>query len=219
MGKETSKYTDKTIITTPFGINVETFKPQPKEENDEIVIGTIKALEKWYGIDYLMKAFAIVKHKYPEKNLKLLIVGGGSLLDEYKNLAKELIIDSVTEFTGFIPFSQITEYHQKLDIYVAVSIFNDESFGVAILEASACAKPVIVSRMGGLPEVVVNNKTGFVVPEKDEYSTAEAIEKLVLDKELRVAIGENGRNHVLDKYNFDDNVNDMINIYKKILKL
>ena len=70
--------------------------------------------------------------------------------------------------------------------YICFFLFDDESFGVAILEASACAKPVIVSRVGGLPEVVEDNVTGFIVPSKNEKTAADAIENLILNEDFRI---------------------------------
>jgi glycosyltransferase involved in cell wall biosynthesis len=157
--------------------------------------------------------------KYPQLPLKLLIVGGGSLDKKLKQLVKDLDLDAFTIFTGKIPFNDIPKYHNMLSISVSVSIVDSESFGVAIIEASSCAKPVVVANVGGLPEVTEDMVTGFVVPPKNSEKTADAIEKLILDKDLRKAIGNNGRDRVKKLYNWNDNVNQMINIYKEILNV
>ena len=222
MAKETKKYTNKNIEVTPFGIDMEQFKPMNISslfsEND-IVIGTVKTLEEKYGIEYLIKAFKILYDKYPQLPLKLLIVGGGSLDKKLKQLVKDLDLDAFTIFTGKIPFNDIPKYHNMLSISVSVSIVDSESFGVAIIEASSCAKPVVVANVCGLPEVTEDMVTGFVVPPKNSEKTADAIEKLILDKDLRKAIGNNGRDRVKKLYNWNDNVNQMINIYKEILNV
>jgi glycosyltransferase involved in cell wall biosynthesis len=88
---------------------------------------------------------------------------------------------------------------------------------VAIIEASACEKPVVVSNEGGLPEVVKDGETGFVVPPKDPRATAMAIEKLMLDKELCIKMGKKGRKRVMKLYNWDDNVDLMISIYQGLI--
>jgi len=219
MARETSLYTNKPILVTPFGIDTSLFKPAPdiNFEQTDLVIGTIKTLEKKYGVAYLLQAFSILYHKYPDIRLMLLIVGSGSLDKELKVLAETLGISSVTEFTGAVPYAEVVKYHNRLDIYVAVSIDPSESFGVAILEASACGKPVVVSNTGGLPEVVQAGTTGFVVPVKDIEATALALEKLVLDLKLRQTMGENGRTHVQANYEWNDCVRKMINVYEKIL--
>jgi len=218
MALETSKYTKKDIRVTPFGIDLERFKPDGNSSNDSFIIGTVKSLEMWYGIDYLMKAFKILKEKYPEKKLELMLVGGGSMTEYYKSLAIELGIDSVTKFTGLIPYTDVEKYHNMLDVYVAVSTYDDESFGVAILEAEACSKPVVVSSVGGLHEVVKDNETGFIVPPKDEFHTAEALEKIMLNESLRLKMGNTARNFVEENYDLKNNVENMVNIYKDLLK-
>ena len=181
------------------------------------VIGTVKTLERKYGIEYLIKAFKILSDKYPELPLKLLIVGGGSLETELKNLAKELGIWNKTIFTGKVPFEEVPVYHNMLSVSVSVSVSESESFGVAVVEAMACGKPVVVSNVGGLPEVVEDGKTGFVVPPKNPEKTAEAIERLVLDKDLRKNMGQAARDRVINLYNWDNCVDRMIKIYDEAI--
>jgi glycosyltransferase involved in cell wall biosynthesis len=220
MAKETKLYTSKDIEVTPFGIDMEQFKSTyTKEElfgKDDIVIGTVKTLEEKYGIEYLIKAFKILSDKYQELPLKLLIVGGGSLDKKLKELTKRLNIESKAIFTGNVSFKDVPKYHNMLSVSVSVS--ESESFGVAIIEASSCAKPVVVANVGGLPEVVEDGVSGFVVEPRNPEQTANAIEKLIFDEELRVKIGNNGRNRVAKLYNWNDNVNQMLDIYKDVFK-
>jgi glycosyltransferase involved in cell wall biosynthesis len=219
MAKETSLYTNKEIEVTPFGIDINQFKPMEFEslfDKKDIVIGTVKTLEEKYGIEYLIRAFKIVSDKYSDLPLKLLIVGGGSLENKLKNLAKQLQIDNNTIFTGKVPYNEVPKYQNMLTISVSVS--DSESFGVAVLEASACEKPVVVSNVGGLPEIVKDEVTGIVVPPKNAEKTAEAIEKLILNKDLRVKMGKAGRKRVIELYNWDKCVDNMVKIYEDILK-
>lgn len=215
--KAASKYTDKNILVTPFGIETQKFKPMKKRSmfaDDNLVVGTIKSLEKNYGIDYLIKAFHKLKQEYPEIKLKLLIVGSGSEEEKLKLLVNNLGINLDTIFTGYIDHSEIPYYHNIIDIYVAVSI--EESFGVAVLEASACAKPVVVSNVGGLPEVVGDNKTGFLVEKENINSLFEALKKLINNPDLRITFGINGRKKVIAEYDWDKSVSNMILIYESL---
>lgn len=220
MKREIENYTSKEIIVTPFGIDVELFKPKNVKrvfEQDDLVIGTIKTLEKKYGIEYLIRAFSIVKNNHSTKSLKLLIVGKGSQEQYLKNLVKELGIQNDTVFTGYVNHEIIQDYHNMIDINVSASTEDSESFGVAILEASACGKPVIVSNVGGLPEVVENGKTGFIVENKSTDSIVAALEKFIFNPELRNQFGQNGRNNVIQNYDWNKSVEQMVSIYKKIL--
>lgn len=218
MTKETQKYTSKPIEIIPFGIDLATFTSQQVTESlfnpEDIVIGTIKILDRTYGIEYLIRAFNSLKNKYPELPLKLLIVGDGPIKEELINLTKELDIVDRCTFTGRVDYRDIQKYHNMLSIFVAVSLA--ESFGVAVIEASACEKPVVVSNVGGLPEVVEDGETGFIVPPKNVESTAKALEKLILDKELRGKMGRSGRDRVKKLFNWPDNVQQMADIYNKI---
>jgi len=220
MAEETKKYTNKKIQVVPFGIDIEKFKPKKTEgyfsEND-IVIGTIKSIEKKYGTENLVKAFKKVKENHPDIPLKLLIVGRGSMTIHIKSLANDLGIESDVRITGFVSYDKIPDYHRMLDIYIAVSTEDSESFGVAILEASACETPVIVSNVGGLPEVVDNNITGFIIPPSNVELLVEKIE-LLLDEDLRKKLGKAGRARVKKKFNLENNIEEMVNNYNNILK-
>ncbi len=216
--EESKKYTNKEILITPFGVDTDKFKPLKVKSifNDrDIVIGTIKTLEVNYGIEYLIHAFKLLKNKYPDKPLKLLVVGKGSQYEYLKNLTIELGIQKYTMFTGFIDHEQVVNYHNMIDISVFPSI--EESFGVAVLEASACAKPVVVSRVGGLPEVVENNITGFIIPKQNVEILVSVLEKLILNFDLRVKMGTNGREKVIKEYNWRMCVNIMMKIYDQII--
>lgn len=219
MAKEIKKYTAKEITVTPFGIDLIKFKNKKVDSlffSDSVIIGTVKTLLPLYGIDYLIQAFKIIKDKHFDLPLKLLIVGDGKDRLKLESLCNELKIAGDVIFTGSVDYEKVPDFINILDIYVALSI--SESFGVAILEASACEKPVIVSNVGGLPEVVVNGETGFVVEAKNPQAAAVAIERLVLDEGLRIKMGKAGRLRVSELYDWDENVSLMITIYKKSLK-
>jgi L-malate glycosyltransferase len=219
MRDELKKYTGKDVIVTPFGVDLVRFKPGPALnlfDPEDIVVGTIKTLEDRYGIEYLIKGFHILKQRFPEKPLKLLIVGGGTLKDSLEKLVANLGLKDCTLFTGFINNQFIQDYYNSLDIYVAMS--KQESFGVAILEASACCKPVIVSNVGGLPEVVENEKTGFIIGSQNSLQLADALTKLILDSELRVKFGKCGREKVIHEYDWQLSVKKMISVYNSIIK-
>lgn len=218
---ETEKYTPKVVEVTPFGIQLDKFYPQKVTNlfnSENIVIGTIKTLEKKYGIEFLIRAFKIVKDKRPNIPTKLLIVGRGSLTDKLKSLVVELGLTKDTIFTGYIENFEIAKYHNMLDIAVYPSIEESESFGVSVLESSACGKPVIASAVGGLPEVVDDGKTGYLVRKEDPIAIAEKLIKLIDDSKLRTALGLNGISKVKDEYDWVNSVAKMISVYKTVLR-
>ncbi|WP_057767634.1 glycosyltransferase [Cytobacillus praedii] len=217
MAKETNKYTDKKVFVTPFGVDMNKFKPLSGLKSDEqITIGTVKALSDKYGIGDLIKAFATIYSS--KKNAQLLIVGDGPQRSEYEQLTKELKIDHVTTFTGRVPNDKVPEYINKMDVFGVPSTEDSESFGVAAVESMACGVPVVVSNVGGLPEVVLEGKTGYVVPKENPEELAKAILSLVEDKEKSQAMGLAGIDHVKANYNWVDNANGMLELYDQTLK-
>lgn len=214
---ETNKYTTKKISIIPFGIDIERFRPREKSNhvsNDPIIIGNIKSLELNYGIDFLIKAFARVKKLTVDKKIKLIIVGQGSQEKKFKKLVYELGIENETDFTGYINHKEIHKYFNNLDINVTPSI--EESFGVSVLEASACGKPVIVTNVGGLPEVVEDKVTGFIVEKENVEAIVNALIILISDGELRSRLGANGRRKVVSEFNWESSVSKTLDLYSEV---
>ncbi len=219
MKSEIENYTSKEINVVYFGVDTSVFKPAQVEsvfKEDDIVIGTVKALDYNYGIEYLIEAFALLTEKYPAMPLKLLLVGGGSMMNYLKEYAFEKKVNERTVFTGRVPFSEVPIYQNMLDIAVYPSV--SESFGVSVLESSACEKPVIVSNVGGLPEVVEDGETGIIVEKQNPKHVAGAIERLLVNKSLRKQLGKNGRKRVEELYSFNKNVDQMIDFYNKSIR-
>ena len=221
MAKYSEQFTNKEIFVTPGGIVLDKFKPLKKDtsivgEND-IVIGTVKMMERKYGSEDIVDAFNILKKKYPQLPLKLLMVGRGSLIDYLKIKVEQYKISDSVVFTGKVAFSEIEKYHNMLDIFLAPSTNDSESFGVGVLEASACGKPVIVSNVGGLSEVVVDGHTGYVIPPSDPNVLASKIETLLMDKTLLTKMGNNGRKFVEDVYDYDKILDYILELYNSLI--
>lgn len=205
------------MFVTPFGIDTDIFQPKisSNDISGKIRIGTIKTLEYKYGIDTLIQAFSLVKNK-TNFDISLEITGGGSQLEALKKLADSLNISADVIFHGQIPHSQVPTALHDLDIYVALSRL--ESFGVAALEAGACALPVVVSNAEGLAEVVIDNHTGFIVPKNDPQAAANALLKLIENPQLRKSIGTQARDHVLEYYTWKKSLDKMLNAYHALIK-
>lgn len=216
---ELKQYTGKPVRQIAFGIDMDHFKPAevaaPVFPKGSLVVGTVKSLETMYGTDILIKAFAQVKARHPDKMLKLLIVGKGTRAEEYKALAASLNLSADALFTGKVKYEEVLGYHNTIDIFVNVS--RNESFGVAVLEASACGNPVIACNVGGVKEVVQNGVTGFLVEKEDVEGTAAAMEKLVTDGQLREQMGKAGRVFVEQTYDFTKNLEQTCACYEEIV--
>ncbi|GAB6168160.1 glycosyltransferase [Clostridium carnis] len=219
MAEETKKYTDKEILVTPFGVDINKFKPSKDNKlKDELCVGTIKTLEDKYGIEYLIKGFSIVVKRNPNLKLKLKIAGKGSKEAELKKLCKELKIDSLVEFLGFLNPEKVAETFRSFDVAVFPSVLDSESFGVAAVEAQACGIPVIVSDVGGLMESTKPGFTSLVAKRKNADDLADKLEEILINNELREKMSLNARKYVEDNYNVEDNFEYINKIYKGIIK-
>lgn len=204
------------VFITPFGVDERLFSPAVRDRSgDGIVIGTVKKLAPKYGIDTLLRAFALARERLltlqPDvgRSLRLLITGEGEQEAALRSLAVDLAIADCVTFNGAVPHEAVPQKLRELDIFVALSRLDSESFGVAAVEASACGLPVVVSDADGLAEVTVNERTGLVVPKDHPGKAAEALIRLVLDPELRGRLGRAGREHVLERYTWSESVRTM----------
>ncbi|HCT6425808.1 TPA: glycosyltransferase family 4 protein, partial [Citrobacter freundii] len=145
------------------------------------------------------------------KKLELRLVGGGEQTAELIALSEKLGIADHVNFIGQVPHTSVPQELACLDIYVALS--RSESFGVAIIEAGAAGRPVVVSDAGGLPEVTIDGVTGLVVPREDPSAAAAALEKLVLDCNLRKEMGYAGKIHVAKNYSWSACIKTMLEVY------
>jgi glycosyltransferase involved in cell wall biosynthesis len=211
------------IAVTPFGVDMTRFTlAEARKTSDRIVVGTIKALQHVYGIDYLLRAFAAARATMAASDsglaerTTLLIIGDGSERDKLVALAGKLGLSDVVTFRPHVAHDQVPAALHNLDVYVALS--RMESFGVAVIEASACGLPVIVSDTGGLPEVVKDGETGFVVPVGDVAAAADRIVTLVRDEDLRRRMGLAGRERTADRYDWQANVGTMIEVYEGVVR-
>ena len=214
MAEEAKKYFNGKIVIIPFGIDLSIFR-RKIIRNNVITIGIIKSMEDHYGIESLIKAFKLVKDRFPEKILRLLLIGGGTKIENYRKLAMELGISDVTKFRGKISQQLVPDAHNEIDIFVNPSVH--ESFGVSVLEASACGNPVIVTNVGGLKEVVVDNLTGLIVDQGNDEELAKAISYFVVNQEQIDIFGEMGRKFVSEKYDLKDVNNKIGELYHTIL--
>ena len=212
------------ITITPFGVDIARYLTLNQPTRDELVVGTVKVIDYKYGIDTLINAFALVKNKLIGDNnpiadrIRLRIVGDGPQIKEMKALASYLSLEDSVDFIGRVPHKKVAEELSKIDIFAALSRLDSESFGVSVIEASAAGRTVVVADAGGLPEVVINHKTGIVVRRNDPGEAAAAIYELVMDEQKRSFMGSEGRKHVSHLYNWDDCLNKMIAFYKTVAR-
>lgn len=213
----------KKIFITPFGVDLSKYSKSNNNirHSDKIVIGNIKSLKEIYGIEYLIRAIDILRNKL-ESNDRIelrekiitMIYGDGVLREELELLVKKLGLQDIVTFKGRIPNSEVPNALEEFDIFCATS--NQESFGVSIVEAMAMGLPVVATDVPGFKEIIVDGQTGIIVEKKNSIQIAEALEKLVLSKELREKYGDKGKERVQTLYDWENNVTSMESLYLEL---
>ena len=211
-----------TIEVVPNGVDLNKIKitrPQRKSaamagattQNTKVIITTSRLVYK-NGIDVLIRAVAELKNMVSEVNFKVQILGSGSDEKKLKDLAKELKVEDVVQFFGHIEQEKVYEYLAEADIFVRPS--RSEGLGSSFLEAMGAGLPIIGAPAGGIPDFLKDNETGLFCEIDNPKNLAEKIKKLMTDEELAKRIAKNGRQLILEKYDWDDISQSMENIFK-----
>ena len=146
-------------------------------------------------------------------NARLIMVGDGPELSAVRHLAKQLNMQDYTNFVG--KQANISDYLAVGDVFLLPS--EEESFGLAALEAQACEVPVVATRVGGIPEVVAEGESGFLSDIGDTEKMSDDALKFVNDDEMRRAFGEKGRELAILRYSSEKIIPQYIAFYEKIL--
>lgn len=157
-------------------------------------IQSILQLIPYKGPDILLRAFAEMRGSHPDVRLRL--IGDGPMRAECEALAKQLGISDYVDFLGFRDRKYVGEALRGCSVFVLPSLTNSESFGIVVAEAMALDRAVIGSRIGGLPELIDDERTGLLVPPGDVTALAAAMARLISDPALRARLGRTAGQHV-----------------------
>ena len=189
----------ETISVINAGVDPELFRPAPKSsarnalgiKEDKVVlyVGRIEPLK---GVDILLQAFSLMENV---NETRLMIVGGNvnqvSEMARLRLLSTELSIDHKVTFTGPVAHSELPDYYNATDVFALPSYY--ESFGLVALEAMACGKPVVASRVGGLKTLVKHGVSGYLIPWRCADPFADKLDILLKNKSLNRKMGEAAR--------------------------
>ncbi|MSQ08649.1 MAG: glycosyltransferase family 1 protein [Dehalococcoidia bacterium] len=188
------------VAIIPPGVDTNRFRPMDQAEcrrklgiGDERVLLYVGRLERLKGVDILLKAMQQLEHP---SGLKLLILGGNMGSPEMtrlKGIARDLDIEKKVQFLGSVPHTDLPVYYNAADVCVLPSYY--ESFGLAALEAAACGKPVVASRVGGLPSVVLDGRTGYLIAWRCPGPFVERLDLLLTNDRMRRGMGAAAREH------------------------
>lgn len=198
-----------------FNIHIDQNEQKEKlgVKSDEILALAVQRLVPKKATEYLIYAMSIVLKENPK--VKLIIVGDGPEKARLTELTKKLGINRNIVFKGFVDLQDLPRYYLACDIFVLHSLY--EQFGIVLVEAMACGKPVISTRVGAIPEIIDNEKIGFLVEPKNPKQLADAILKLANDEKLRKKFGEEGRKKAKENYDWNIIVEKYLKVYKQLI--
>jgi glycosyltransferase involved in cell wall biosynthesis len=182
-------------------------KSDIKEDNSILFFGRIKPYK---GIEYLIEAESIISKIV--SNYKIIIAGEGEISPYKKHIKNDSKFIIINEY---ISDREVALLFKKASIVVLP--YTDASQSGIIPIAYAFKKPVVVTNVGSISEIVDDKVTGFIVPPRDASALADAIIKLLGDDELRKKMGENAHKKMIDEMSWDKIAEDTIKIYKRII--
>jgi len=186
-------------------IGVDAAGSNGREPHDVFVAGTAAGLEYWKGIDVLLEACAQVGVP-----LRLEVFGDGSLRAELERQAREAGVDA--RFHGWVP--DLPSRMHELDAFVLAS--RAENLPLSILEAMAAGLPVVGTRVGGIPELVVDGTTGLLVEPEQPAELAAALETLARDPERRDELGRRGRERAAEHFSSEEVARRTVRLYERL---
>jgi teichuronic acid biosynthesis glycosyltransferase TuaC len=210
------------VTVVSNGVDTEKFKPLGKEKarsllnlpvNKNIVL-FVGALRSIKGVDYLIEA----AKNFVNTNTELYIVGRDDGLK--KSLVKrthELKITDFVKFTGPVDHEDIPLWISSSDILVLPSL--SEGRPNVVLEALACEVPVVATNVGGIPELMINGETGYLIPAKSSQELSKKVNKLLEDENLREKMGKLGRKSIIQRgLTWEAHAKKTVDIYSKLLQ-
>jgi glycosyltransferase involved in cell wall biosynthesis len=207
------------VIVIHNGIDVDRFHNEAGSEQlrselglsgSEVVIGFVGRLEEQKGITYLLDAAHRLNEQY--NNFTLIILGDGSLASALRDKAVALHLSN-TLFLGFR--ADAARYFSAFDIYALPSLY--EGLPLSVLEAMASECPVVATRVGGVPEVVKDGVTGFLVAPKKVDELVDRLQKLIQNEEMRLRMGKAGRQRVVQHFSAASMVAKTEEVYEVLL--
>ncbi len=204
------------------GIDLDAFHGYRREDLDNLreelglqrsdrVIGFVSKLWEGKGHETALQAMARVVESVP--HAKLLLVGEGPIESKLRELTRKFGIERSVIFSGFR--TKIAELTSLCELCILPSFF--EGMGRVLLEAGACGKPVVASNVGGIPDVVKDRVTGFLVPPGDPSALSREILRLLSDPDLARDMGEAAKQRINERFDARTMVREIVDLYEEYL--
>lgn len=181
-------------IVIPNGLDTDLYSRAPTRDlSEKIIIGMQSRLQSIKDHPTLLKAFALLIKKYPNRQIVLRIAGDGETRAALEKLSEELQVDRQTEFCGMLSEKDLIAFMNSLDIYVHASF--GETMSNSIMQAMACGLPVIASDVWGINNMIADKVNGILYRSKDEMELYECLNTIIHDSELRAKLAGNARSY------------------------
>ena len=174
------------------------------------LVGNVAALVPHKGQRYLIEAVPLVMKEIPDA--RFVIFGEGELREHLEHLVHEHHLAKHVLLPGFR--TDILGCLKGLDVFAMPSV--TEGLGTSLLDAMACAKPIVATRTGGIPEVVEDGVTGVLVPPRDSGSLARTIVRLLTDRERRERLAKAGFDRVRERFTVERMVAQTVALYARL---
>ncbi len=180
---------------------------EPHHVRSPLIVSVARLVEK-KGLRWLVEACALLRGKRPE--LRCQIVGQGPQKSFLESLIAELGVQEQVSLLGSLPHEEVQLLLRRASMFVLPCVVDKsgdrDGIPVALMEAMASGVPVISTAISGIPELVQDGVTGLLVPDSDARALAGAIERLLDDPELGLALSRNARRRVLEEYDIERNI-------------
>lgn len=189
----------------------------PSEETSTIL--HVARLVDMKGTSYLIRAFAALSRRHTD--VQLVIIGDGPLKRSLRTLAQSLAVESRLQFLGALPHAQVLAWMRKAAMLVLPSVQTTtgrvEGLGMVLLEAAATGVPVVASRVGGIPEGVVDGLTGLLVPERDTDALSKCMNELLHEPMARARMRVQARAFVERRFDIRQQGEKLEQFYDTVL--
>ena len=175
------------------------------------IVGNVAALVPHKGQRHLVEAARLVVRQQPDA--RVVIAGEGELRDSLEHQIRHHHLEKHVILAGFR--ADVLSLHKAFDVFVMSSV--NEGLGTSLLDAMACGKPVVATRAGGIPEIVLDGETGLLVPPRDHAAMADALVRFLGDGALRASMGAAGLARVRQYFTAEVMVANTAREYERLL--
>ncbi len=218
------------LAVVPYGVDARAFQPDPAAGTlvraelglapDTPLIISVSRLVYKKGLTYLLEALPRILAKHP--HAVLVIAGYGDLREELERRAAELGVTANVRFPGQLERERAARYVAAADVYVVPSIRdqrgNVDGLPNALLEGMGAGRPIVASRVAGIPDVIIDGQHGLLTPERDPAALAVAISQLLGDRALAERLGTAARRRVLEELTWDIAAERFERTYERALR-